>query len=279
LSSRLPDFTVAPGVFDPFSALLAKRSGFDTVYLSGGGLTSSMGLPDLGVITLDEVIFALERITDVAEVKVIVDADTGFGEALNVYRAVKRLERAGAWAIQIEDQVMPKKCGHLQGKEVVSPREMVAKIKTALSARRDSLIIARVDSRSVLGLDDAIERGKAYLDAGADILFPEALESKEEFLEFRKQLGNAKLLANMTEFGRTPLIKAEDFREMGYNIVIFPVTAFRVAAKAMEEAYDTLAKEGTQANLLHRMMTRKEQYDVIRYKFYEELDSSTSKGL
>ncbi len=279
MSSRLPDFTVAPGVFDPFSALLAKRSGFDTVYLSGGGLTSSMGLPDLGVITLDEVIFALERITDVAEVKVIVDADTGFGEALNVYRAVKRLERAGAWAIQIEDQVMPKKCGHLQGKEVVSPREMVAKIKTALSARRDSLIIARVDSRSVLGLDDAIERGKAYLDAGADILFPEALESKEEFLEFRKQLGNAKLLANMTEFGRTPLIKAEDFREMGYNIVIFPVTAFRVAAKAMEEAYDTLAKEGTQANLLHRMMTRKEQYDVIRYKFYEELDSSTSKGL
>nr|WP_149564961.1 methylisocitrate lyase [Sulfuracidifex tepidarius] len=279
MSEKLPDFMVIPGVFNPFSAMLAKRSGFSAVYLSGGGLTSSLGLPDLGTITLDEVEWVLQRITETVDVKVVVDADTGFGEVLNVFRAVKRLERAGAWAIQIEDQVMPKKCGHLKGKEVVRPEAMVEKIRTALKAREKSIIIARVDSRSVLGMRDAIERAKRYLDAGADVIFPEALETKEEFSEFKKELGNVRLLANMTEFGRTPLITADEFREMGYSMVIFPVTAFRVAAKAMKEAYDVLAKEGTQSSLMDKMMTREEQYDVINYYFYEDLNSSMSKGL
>ncbi len=271
---------IAPGVFNPFSALLAKRANFKAIYLSGGGLTSSLGLPDLGVITLDEITWMLRRITDVVNLPIIVDADTGFGEALNVYRAVKVLEKAGATAIHIEDQVMPKKCGHLQGKEVISTKEMIAKIKAALMARKELMIIARIDSRGVMGLRDAIERGKAYVDAGADVIFPEALESKEEFLQFRKEIGSdVKLMANMTEFGKTPLITAEEFKSMGYNVVIFPVTAFRVAAKAMEEAYNAIAKDGSQRSLMGKMMTRREQYDVINYDFYEDLDSSMAKGL
>ncbi|MUN29010.1 methylisocitrate lyase [Sulfuracidifex metallicus] len=274
------NFVIAPGVFNPFSALLAKRANFKAIYLSGGGLTSSLGLPDLGVITLDEITWMLRRITDVVNLPIIVDADTGFGEALNVYRAVKVLEKAGATAIHIEDQVMPKKCGHLQGKEVISTKEMIAKIKAALMARKELMIIARIDSRGVMGLRDAIERGKAYVDAGADVIFPEALESKEEFLQFRKEIGSdVKLMANMTEFGKTPLITAEEFKSMGYNVVIFPVTAFRVAAKAMEEAYNAIAKDGSQRSLMGKMMTRREQYDVINYDFYEDLDSSMAKGL
>ncbi|MFP3261161.1 MAG: isocitrate lyase/phosphoenolpyruvate mutase family protein, partial [Sulfolobus sp.] len=217
---RKAGFLIIPGVFNPFTALLAEKVGFKAVYLSGGALTSSLGLPDLGVITLDEVAWMVRRIREVTDIPIIVDADTGFGEAINVYRAVKVLERAGANAIQIEDQVLPKKCGHLNGKEVVRPKEMVEKIKAALKARKEMLVIARVDSRGVYGLDDAIERGKMYLEAGADIIFPEALESKEEFARFAKEV-KSPLLANMTEFGKTPLITAQEFKEMGYKYAIF----------------------------------------------------------
>ena len=248
------DFLIVPGVFNPFTAILAKKVGFKAVYLSGAALTSSYGLPDIGLITLDEVAEMIRRIKEVADIPIIVDSDTGFGEAINVYRTVRVLEKAGADAIQIEDQRMPKKCGHLEGKEVVEPLEMVQKIKAALKARRDALIIARVDSRGVIGLDDAIERAKIYLEAGADIIFPEALTSKEEFAKFAKEV-KAPLLANMTEFGKTPYIKAQEFREMGYKYVIFPVTIFRVAAKAMKDALEVLLKEGTQVNLLDKMIT------------------------
>ncbi|MEJ2776357.1 methylisocitrate lyase [Sulfolobaceae archaeon RB850M] len=274
---RKADFLIIPGVFNPFTALLAEKVGFKAVYLSGGALTSSLGLPDLGVITLDEVAWMVRRIREVTDIPIIVDADTGFGEAINVYRAVKVLERAGANAIQIEDQVLPKKCGHLNGKEVVRPKEIVEKIKAALKARKEMLIIARVDSRGVYGLDDAIERGKMYLEAGADIIFPEALESKEEFARFAKEV-KSPLLANMTEFGKTPLITAQEFKEMGYKYVIFPVTIFRVAAKAMKEALEVLLKEGTQKSLIDKMMTRKEQYEVINYYFYENLDKELANS-
>ncbi|QXJ28038.1 methylisocitrate lyase [Saccharolobus shibatae] len=265
------DFLIVPGVFNPFTAILAKKVGFKAVYLSGAALTSSYGLPDIGLITLDEVAEMIRRIKEVADIPIIVDSDTGFGEAINVYRTVRVLEKAGADAIQIEDQRMPKKCGHLEGKEVVEPLEMVQKIKAALKARRDALIIARVDSRGVIGLDDAIERAKIYLEAGADIIFPEALTSKEEFAKFAKEV-KAPLLANMTEFGKTPYIKAQEFKEMGYKYVIFPVTIFRVAAKAMKDALEVLLKEGTQVNLLDKMITRQQQYEIIDYFFYERLD-------
>lgn len=265
------EFTIVPGVFNPFTALLAERVGFKAVYLSGGALTSSMGLPDIGIIDMYELADMVRRIREVTEIPMIVDADTGFGEALNVYRTVRVLERAGADAIQIEDQRLPKKCGHLDGKEVIPHNEMVSKIKAAVRARREAKIIARVDSRAILGLRDAIERAKAYLEAGADIIFPEALQSKEEFREFSREV-NAPLLANMTEFGKTPLITAQEFREMGYTYVIFPVTIFRVAAKAMEDALRVLLAEGTQKNLMDKMMTRKQQYEVIRYDYYEKLD-------
>lgn len=275
---RKADFLIIPGVFNPFTALLAEKVGFKAVYLSGGALTSSFGLPDLGIITLDEVAEMVRKIREVTDIPIIVDADTGFGEAINVYRAVKVLERAGANAIQIEDQVLPKKCGHLEGKEVVTPKDMVIKIKSALRARKDMLIIARTDSRAINGIDDAIERAKMYLEAGADIIFPEALESKEEFSKFAKEV-KAPLLANMTEFGKTPFITANEFKDMGYKYVIFPVTIFRVAAKAIKEALEVLLREGSQKSLIDKMMTRKEQYEIINYYFYESLDKQLAKDL
>ena len=272
---RESDFLIIPGVFNPFTAILAKKVGFKAVYLSGGALTSSYGLPDIGLISLEEVADMVRKIKEVVDIPVIVDADTGFGEAINVYRTVKVLEKAGADAIQIEDQRMPKKCGHLEGKEVVEPLEMVQKIKAALKARKNAMIIARVDSRGVYNLEDAIERAKIYVEAGADVIFPEALTGKEEFAKFAKEV-KAPLLANMTEFGKTPYIKAQEFKEMGYKYVIFPVTLFRVAAKAMKDALEVLLREGTQVNLLEKMITRQEQYEIIDYFFYERLDKELS---
>ncbi len=267
-----------PGVFNPFTALLAEKVGFKAVYLSGGALTSSLGLPDLGLISLEELAYMVRKIREVTSIPLVVDADTGFGEALNVYRAVRVLEGAGADAIQIEDQRMPKRCGHLEGKEVVDRKTMVTKIKAALKARKNALIIARVDSRDVISLEDAIERAKEYVEAGADIIFPEALHSKEEFERFAKEV-KAPLLANMTEFGKTPLISASEFRAMGYKYVIFPVTIFRVAAKAMKDALEVLKAEGSQRSLMDKMMTRKEQYEIINYSFYENLDKELGKLL
>ncbi len=265
------EFLTVPGVYDAFSALVAQKVGFKAVYLSGGALTSSMGLPDLGMITLDELAEAVRRIRRVTDLPIIVDADTGFGESLNVYRTVKVLEESGASAIQIEDQRNPKKCGHLEQKEVVSPQEMVEKLVAALEARKESLIIARTDARGVTGIENAIERANIYHEVGADIIFPEALLNEDEFRYFAKSV-NAPLLANMTEFGKTPYISADSFKSMGYSIVIFPVTAFRGAAKALMDIYSSLFKSGTQLPFLDKLMTRAEQYQVINYKFYEDLD-------
>ncbi len=267
------DFLSVPGVYNPFSALLARRKGFRAVYLSGGGLTASMGLPDLGVITLTELASMVRSIHEITDIPIIVDADTGFGETLNVYRTVKLLEEAGASAIQIEDQVSPKRCGHLNGKEVVPRDNMVEKIRAAEAARDNALIIARTDARAVNGMDDALARAKTYVKEGADIVFPEALLGRDEFRHFAENT-DFPLLANMTEFGKTPFIRADEFRKMGYRIVIFPVTLFRIAAKAMDDALDALMRDGTQEGIINNMMTRKEQYEVINYDFYQNFDST-----
>jgi methylisocitrate lyase len=269
-------FLSVPGVYNPFSALLAGRKGFKAVYLSGGGLTASMGLPDLGVITLTELAGMVRSIHEIIDIPIIVDADTGFGETLSVYRTVKLLEEAGASAIQIEDQVSPKRCGHLNGKEVVSKDNMVEKIRAASAARKDSLIIARTDARAVTGMDDALERAKTYVKEGADIVFPEALTDREEFRYFAENT-DFPLLANMTEFGKTPFIKASEFQEMGYRFVIFPVTLFRIAAKAMDDALEALKVQGTQEGIINNMMTRKEQYEVINYDFYQDFDKNIAR--
>lgn len=275
---RVEDVIVAPGVFNPAVALLAEKLGFKALYLSGAALTGSLAMPDLGVITLTELVSTVRYITRVSRAPLIVDADTGFGEAINVQRTVRDLEEAGAAAIQIEDQVMPKKCGHLEGKELVEVDDMVKKIWAAVDARKkETVIIARTDARAVEGLEGAIERAKAYLEAGADVIFPEALLSLEEFKEFSKHV-KAPLLANMTEFGKTPLITVNEFREAGYKIVIFPVTTFRVAMGAIRRALETLKREGTQKSLLSEMMTRKEFYELIGYYEYVEADRRLSSG-
>ncbi len=265
------DVIVAPGVFNPAVALLVEKMGFEAAYLSGAALTGSLAMPDLGIITLTELAQATRYITRVVRIPLIVDADTGFGEAINVERTVRELEDAGAAAIQLEDQVLPKKCGHLSGKVLVKPEDMVKKIIAAVEARRDALIIARTDARGVEGFESAVERAKLYIEAGADVIFPEALTSLEEFREFARRV-NAPLLANMTEFGKTPYITVDEFREAGYKIVIFPVTTFRVAMGAMRRALEVLKREGTQKSLLGEMMTRSEFYELIEYHRYEERD-------
>jgi len=267
------DIIVAPGVFNPAVALLTERMGFDAAYLSGAALTGSLAMPDLGLITLTELAAFTSYITRVIGIPLIVDADTGFGEAINVQRTVRELELAGAAAIQIEDQVLPKKCGHLKGKKLVPVEEMVKKIIAAVEARhKETVIIARTDARGVEGLEAAVERAKIYVEAGADVIFPEALTSFEEFKYFAEKLPGVPLLANMTEFGKTPYLTVEQFREAGYKIVIFPVTTFRYAMGAVREALEVLKKEGTQKPLLDRMMTRWEFYELIGYSVYEEMD-------
>jgi len=272
-----PGITVVPGVFDPASALLAESVGFKAIYLSGAALTGSLAMPDLSIITFSEVLDATRRIMEVVDLPVIVDTDTGFGEAINVYRTVKELEEAGAAAVQIEDQVLPKKCGHLAGKHVVPPDEMIKKIITATEARRhDIVIVARTDAREVEGLDAAVERAQMYVEAGADVIFPEALHDLEEFKEFARKV-KAPLLANMTEFGKTPYITAKEFEEAGYRFVIFPVTTFRAAMKAMKDVLLELREKGTQKYVLDRLMSRQEFYDLIGYYEYEKRDSEVAE--
>ncbi|MFB6490844.1 MAG: methylisocitrate lyase [Thermoproteus sp. AZ2] len=268
-----PGIVLTPGVYDVISALLVQSMGFKAAYVSGAAVTASLGLPDLGVVTMDEMVRVVSYIADAVDIPLIVDIDTGYGEALNVVRAVRAFERAGAAGVQIEDQVLPKKCGHLSGKQVVPPDEMAKKIRAAAEARLnpDFVIVARTDARGVTGFEDAVERAKIYLEAGADVIFPEALESEEEFAEFAKRI-KAPLLANMTEFGKSPLIPAKRLEEFGYKFVIFPVTLLRTALGAMREALKIILEQGTQKPILDKMMTRKELYELINYYEYEEFD-------
>jgi methylisocitrate lyase len=273
---RSRDIIVAPGVYGPVFALLAERMGFEALYLSGAALTGFLAMPDIGLITLSELATMTRYITRVVGVPLIVDADTGFGEAINVARTIRDLEDAGAAAIQIEDQVMPKRCGHLPGKSVIPAVDVMKKIRAAVDARRrDTLIVARTDARDVEGLEGAIERAQLYVEAGADVIFPEALRSLEEFREFARRV-KAPLLANMTEFGKTPYISVQEFREAGYKVVIFPATLFRISLGAAREALEVLKSQGTQKSLLDRMMSREDFYKLIGYRDYEERDLRVS---
>lgn len=272
---RLAQGTVVmPGVFNAITAKLAEQAGFDALYLSGAGVTNSLtGFPDIALLTLTEMAQQARYVAQATSLPVIADADTGYGEILNVARAVAEMEHAGLAGIHLEDQVAPKRCGHLDGKLVISAEDMAKKIKAAVKARSDTdfFLIARTDARSIHGLEDAIERAHRYLDAGADAIFPESLQSAEEFAEFAQRV-KAPLLANMTEFGKTPYLTVEEFTAMGYAMVIFPMTAFRVMMKAAEETYAELKQTGTQTALLDRMQTRTELYEVIRYADYEQFD-------
>lgn len=265
-----------PGTFNAISAVAAVRSGAEAVYISGAGVTNgSLGAPDIALGTLDEFAKSAAQVCTAVPVPAIADADTGFGESFNVVRTVIEMERAGLAGIHLEDQVSPKRCGHLDGKEVVPVAHMTERIRFAVGAKRDPsfLVIARTDARGVEGLDAAINRAKAYVDAGADGIFPEGLQSAEEFEAFRRGV-SAPLMANMTEFGKTPILPFSTFADLGYEMVIYPMTAFRVMLKAMLDAYGQLLREGTQAGFLDRMATRAELYEVLEYSRYVEADGS-----
>ena len=266
------DSITVPGVFNPLTAKLAEKTGFEATYFSGAAFSAGLGIPDIGLFSLDELAHAVRWMVRASEVPLIVDADTGFGEALNVVRTVKELEDVGSAAIQIEDQVLPKRCGHLEGKTVITADAFAEKIAAASRAREDMLIIARTDVRALEGMDAAIERGLMCRDAGADIIFPEAMQTEEEFARYADAVGGP-LLANMTEFGKSPYLTVESFAELGYQIVIFPVTALRVAMKAVEGIFSELQENGTQVDWLGRMQTRSELYDLIEYEGYQAIDS------
>ncbi len=268
LRQLMADHTVVlPGAFNALTARAIERAGFEAVYLSGATLANGLlGVPDIGLTTLSEAVLHATRCAAVTSVPVISDADTGFGGSDNAARTVQEFERAGLSGLHLEDQEFPKRCGHLSGKRLVPVEEFVEKIAAAAAARKDAdfLIIARTDARGVSGYDDAVERAHAYLKAGADAIFPEALESREEFERFARDVP-APLLANMTEFGKTPYLTVEQFAAMGYKLVIFPVTLMRCAMKAVEQALGELKSCGSQKGLLERMQTRQELYDLLGY--------------
>jgi methylisocitrate lyase len=263
-----------PGAFNALVAKLVERAGFPATYLSGAALSAGVaGVPDVGLLSLPEFVEQARYLVRAVDIPVLSDADTGFGEAMNVERTVQLFEEAGVAGLHLEDQRLPKRCGHLSGKQLVEPAEMQAKLRAAVAARRDSsfVLIARTDARGVTGFDDAVARANAYLDAGADVIFPEALESADEFERFARAV-EAPLLANMTEFGRSPLLTLSELGQMGYRIALYPVTMLRVSMKTVEQALATLKAEGTQASLLESMQTRQELYDVLGYEQYEARD-------
>jgi methylisocitrate lyase len=263
-----------PGAHNGMAALQAKAAGFEALYLSGAAMTASMGLPDLGIITVDEVAFFIRQVARASGLPVLVDGDTGYGEALNVMHMVRTFEEAGAGAVHIEDQLLPKKCGHLNDKKLADARDMAAKVAAAAKARRNLYLIARTDAAASEGIDGAVARAKLYVEAGADAIFPEALTDAEMFREFARRMPGVPLLANMTEFGRTPFFTATEFEAMGYCMVIWPVSSLRVANKAQERLYAALARDGSAKALLDEMQSRAELYDLIGLADYERLDAS-----
>ena len=279
LDATNPSILQMPGAHNGMAGLLAKRAGFGALYLSGAAMTLSMGIPDLGMITVEEVAFHVRTITRATGLPLLVDGDTGYGEALNVMHMVRTFEDAGAAAVHLEDQLLPKKCGHLNDKKIADAHDMAAKVAAARKARRHLYIIARTDAAASEGMDGALARAKLYLEAGADAIFPEALNNREMFTEFARRIRaegypDVKLLANMTEFGRTPFYTAEEFQEMGYQMVIWPVSSARVANKAMERLYKSIATDGGTHRQVDNMQTRAELYATINLAAYEALDRS-----
>jgi len=262
-----------PGTHNGQAALQARAAGFEAVYLSGAAMTASMGLPDLGVITVDEVCFFIRQVARASGLPVLVDGDTGYGEALNVMHMVRAFEDAGAGAVHIEDQLLPKKCGHLNDKKLADAHDMAAKVAAARKARRHLYVVARTDAAASEGMDGAVARALLYLQAGADAIFPEAMTSADMFREFARRV-DAPLLANMTEFGRTPFFTAAEFEEMGYRMVIWPVSSLRIANKAQQDLYAAIRRDGGTHNMIDRMQTRAELYATIGYSDYEALDAS-----
>jgi methylisocitrate lyase len=270
-SGRLARF---PGAISPLSAVLIEELGFDGVYVSGAALAADLALPDIGLTTLSEVANRGEQIARVTDLPTLIDADTGFGEPMNVARTIQTLEDRGLAGCHLEDQVNPKRCGHLDGKSVVPTDEMIRRIKAATSARRDPnfVICARTDARAIDGLDAAIERAKAYIDAGADMVFPEALADEAEFAAFREAI-TVPLLANMTEFGKSKLLSATTLESLGFNLVIYPVTLLRIAMGAIEDGLRTILKEGSQESLVPQMQTRTRLYELVHYDAYAAFDA------
>ncbi len=268
-----PGIVQIPGAHNGMAALQAKAAGFEALYLSGAAMTASMGIPDLGFITVDEVAFFIRQLARASALPVLVDGDTGYGEALNVMHMVRTFEDAGAGAVQIEDQLLPKKCGHLNDKKLADPDDMAAKVSAARKARRHLYIIVRTDAAASEGIAGAVARAKLFIEAGADAIFPEALHSADMFRAFANQI-DVPLLANMTEFGRTPYFTAQEFEDMGYKMVIWPVSSFRVAAKAQAELYAAIRRDGGTHRMLDKMQTRKQLYATIGYHDFEALDRS-----
>ena len=294
LASDLPDGTAGrrfrsllertsilqiPGTHNGMAAIQAGRAGFEACYLSGAAMTASMGLPDLGIITVDEVAFFIRQVVRASGLPVLVDGDTGYGEALNVMHTVRTFEDAGAAAVHLEDQLLPKKCGHLNDKRLADARDMAAKVAAAAKARRDLVIVARTDAAASEGLDGAVDRARLYVEAGADAIFPEALNTAEMFRAFAERMPGVKLLANMTEFGRTPFFTASEFEAMGYRMVIWPVSSLRVANKAQEELFASIRINGGAQAMVERMQTRQELYDLIGLNDYEALDASIVRSI
>lgn len=270
------------GTINANHALLAQQAGYKAIYLSGGGVAAgSLGLPDLGISTLDDVLIDIRRITDVCDLPLMVDADIGFGpSAFNVARTVKSMAKAGAAGLHLEDQVGAKRCGHRPNKEIVSTQEMVDRIKAAVDARVDEkfVIMARTDALAVEGLEAALERANAYIEAGADMLFPEAITELSMYQQFTRHT-QVPVLANLTEFGQTPLFTLDELRSVGIAIALYPLSAFRAMNKAAEQVYTTLRQEGTQKNVVPLMQTREELYKSIHYYQYEEkLDALFSQN-
>lgn len=271
-----PQILGVPGAHNAMAGLLAKESGFETLYISGGGVTASFGIPDIGLMTLEELCFVVKMVNRATDLPLVVDGDVGYGSTLNAMRTVRELEQAGAAAVHIEDQLLPKKCGHLNDKRLVSPEEAAAKIAAAKKAATHLVIIARTDAASVEGLDAAIKRSQLYVEAGADMSFADGLTSAEDFRRYADEVPGP-MMANMTEFGRTPHFTAEEFQNMGYDLVIWPATSVRVEGKVLEELYAHIAKEGGTKAFEDRMMTRQRMYELIGYHDFEALDSSVAR--
>lgn len=267
---------MVPGAHDALAAILAKNVGFKILYLSGGAFSATLGIPDVGLVTLTELTNRTRELYRATGLPILVDIDTGFGSTLSVVRTIKELEEAGAAAVQIEDQDLPKKCGHLNGKKLVSTEEMVQKIQACRKASPSMVIVARTDAVAVEGVDAAIARAKEYVKAGADVIFPEALRTEKEFKHFAASI-EIPLLANMTEYGQTPYYTAEEFEKFGYKLVIYPVTSLRVAAHAIESVYETIYTTGSQQSKLEEMQTRSDLYDTIQYYAYEDLDNTIAR--
>ena len=264
-----------PGAYNPLVAKLIEQIGYDGIYVSGGVMANDLGFPDIGLTTLNDVANRSHQIARVTNLPTIIDIDTGFGEVMNVSRTIQTIETLGISGCHIEDQTNPKRCGHLDNKELVSTQDMVKKIKAATDARVDKnfLIIARTDANAVEGLDKTIARCKAYVDAGADMIFPEAMKDESEFEKMRKELSSY-LLANMTEFGKSKLLTKEELENLGYNLVIYPVTTQRLAMKNVEDGLRQVFEEGHQNNVIDKMQTRKRLYEIVDYEKYGEFDQS-----